>query len=320
MSSNSGAVNESVYSGESNAAISKSPEAVAADVPEGKRSNFVCDGSIVMNGEIVGIVTAVGASTIIAQRNARFEANAAAEEPEEECPEKEEIDWLLGLVMSFSYAMAAVTLFLLHGSFVGVSAVFAGLIVAGAMIGIGAPELAENIMNLYAVKYAKIGFMSFKKSKFVHVLRRVTCVIFDKTGTLTVNRQAATHAIVDGKIVEFTGASYNPADGSVACAPTKAAELMAAAATLCPIATAGTRDSDGTGLPTDRGLLVAGLKMRAAVSGEDLKALAHRPFPKTAESSGKYSAVKVAGGALVCAGQDWIFRRCGGKIVGAERK
>ncbi len=168
--------------------------------------NLVFAGTVAVSGEAAMVVTATGMHTEIG----KVAYLTQAIKPEMS-PLQKEIVGITKVVTLLAAALGVIFFFLGYwaaGLTLSVSFIFAiGIIVANVPEGLlptVSLSLAMGVQRM-ARKNAIV-----KKLSAVETLGSATVICTDKTGTLTQNQMFVTRLFVNGKLIEVTGAGYDP--------------------------------------------------------------------------------------------------------------
>lgn len=171
--------------------------------------NLVFAGTVAVSGEAVMVVTATGMHTEIGKVAYLTQAIRP-----EMSPLQKEIVSITKMVTLLAVTLGAAFFFLGYwaaGLTLSVSFIFAiGIIVANVPEGLlptVSLSLAMGVQRM-ARKNAIV-----KKLSAVETLGSATVICTDKTGTLTQNQMLVTRLFVNGKLIEVTGAGYEPKGG-----------------------------------------------------------------------------------------------------------
>jgi Ca2+-transporting ATPase len=245
--------------------VGKTTEPLPRDIPVADRKNMVYTGSVVTYGRARAVVAGTGMNTEFGKIAKEVAAVTTGRTPLEK--RTDEIGKWLGfialgiclLVIGISIArdmssgsstLDSAVKMMMFGIALAVAAVPEALaaIVTGALA-IGMREMAK--------KNALV-----RKMPAVETLGCTTVICTDKTGTLTKGEMTVRKAYANGRLVEVTGAGYEPRGELVDAGSAPSLEILLRSAVLCNDAGI-TKAEDGwtiKGDPTEAALVVAGLK------------------------------------------------------------
>lgn len=197
-------IDESVLTGESVPSI-KFVESLPADTPLADRENMAYSGTAASYGRGTGVVTATGMQTEFGKIATRIQQTK-----DEQTPLQRRLQ-SLGLILGVLVIAIAVALFAIQtlsgapvlDSFMiavalAVSAVPEGLVaVVTVALALGVRKMSRN--NAIVRRLAS-----------VETLGATTVICTDKTGTLTNDEMTVKTAFVNGRLIEVTGAGYQP--------------------------------------------------------------------------------------------------------------
>jgi Ca2+-transporting ATPase len=217
-------VDEGSLTGES-VTVSKSTDAVAADVPIQGKTNMVFSGTMVTNGAAYAVVTATGMKTEIGKIQ---EGVQEAKEDQEKTPLAQKLDdfgnQLTGVIGGICMAVWLVSYpkfsSPIFGGFWKGALYYAKVAVALGVAAIpeGLPAVITLCLSLGTRRMAKRNVI-VRKLPSVETLGCTTVICSDKTGTLTTNQMTSVSLVTvesssSGKpsLKEFTveGVSYDP--------------------------------------------------------------------------------------------------------------
>jgi len=198
-------INESTFSGES-LPVEKDVHAIAADAPLHERKNMVFIGTTVSHGRALAVVTATGMETEIGRI-----ATAISGVKKEKTPLEKSIEQLgrsLIWVVTGACIMLSVAALLHSMDWVDVML----LAVAAAVSGIpeGLPAAVTVVLAICVNRMAMRNVL-IRKLAAVETLGATTIICSDKTGTLTLNQMTVRNVWAGKRLLEVTGAGYEPA-------------------------------------------------------------------------------------------------------------
>ena len=200
-------VDNSALTGESQP-IYKTSEAV----PDGKEflwtelPNMVFAGATITSGSGRAAVIATGMQTEIGRI-----ASLTQEVREEKSPLQQEIEKVTKIVTFLSVTMGVGFFFL--GTYIGKLNVAAAFVFAIGIIVANVPEgLLPTVSLSLAMAVQRMAKRNaiIKRLSSVETLGCTTVICTDKTGTLTTNEISVTRILVNGKIINISGARYEP--------------------------------------------------------------------------------------------------------------
>ena len=298
-------IDEASLTGES-LAVEKSTDAVAADAMLGDRSSMAYSGTLVINGQGIGIVAATGLKTEIGRITRLISGIESVSTP------------LMRKINGFSFHLAIVILciavvtfafgVLLRGYPLTDMFLMVVALVASA-IPEGLPAIMTIILALGVQRMARHRAI-IRRLPAVETLGSVTVICSDKTGTLTRNEMTVQLVVTGRASYRATGVGYAPegrisADDDPEAVAHERADLLPAlqAGMLCNDSSLEHRDGSWhiVGDPTEGALLVLGAK-----GGLELQQL-NREWPRLDsipfESENRYMATHHRDSA----GEDWIL-------------
>lgn len=284
-------VQESILTGESQA-TDKNIEIVPTDAPLGDRNCMAYAGTLVTNGNAIGVVVSTGKYTEVGKISEMLSSVQSIETPLLRKVNKFN-RWLTLSILLVSIGIFFTGIYITHYSTDEIFLATVGFAVAA--IPEGLPPVLTITLAVGVTLLAKHHTI-IRHLPSVETLGSVTVICSDKTGTLTHNELMVQKVITAKDIISVTGNGYNP-EGDILVNdrlfnPEESRELQTAAraAVLC-------NDSDLTsangrwqvhGFPMDGALLVLGLKALLDIQHE------RQSMPRTDlipfESSHKYMA------------------------------
>ena len=197
-------MDESPLTGESRA-VKKEVSVLDEDVTIAERKNMAYSGTTVAYGRGKGVVTAIGMRTELG-KIARMLVGAK----EEETPLKRRINEI-GRWLSVIYVCICATIFVL-GVLSGLSLL--GIVIwcislAVAIVPETLPLIITGTLALGMQRMARKRAI-VRKLPAVETLGCITAICSDKTGTLTKNEMTVRRVYVGEKVIEVTGAGYEP--------------------------------------------------------------------------------------------------------------
>jgi Ca2+-transporting ATPase len=198
-------INESTFTGES-LPVDKDVHAIAADAPLHDRKNMVFMGTTVSHGRALAVVTATGMETEIGRI-----ATAISGVKKEKTPLEKSIEQLgrsLIWIVTGACIMLSVAALLHSMDWVDVML----LAVAAAVSGIpeGLPAAVTVVLAICVNRMAMRNVL-IRKLAAVETLGATTIICSDKTGTLTLNQMTVRNVWAGKRLLEVTGAGYEPA-------------------------------------------------------------------------------------------------------------
>lgn len=197
-------VDESPLTGESRA-VKKGVSVLNEDVTIAERKNMVYSGTTVTYGRGKGVVTATGMRTELG-KIARMLVGAK----EEETPLKRRINEI-GRWLSVIYVCICTTIFVL-GVLSGLPLLWMviwSISLAVAIVPETLPLIITGTLALGVQRMARKRAI-VRKLPAVETLGCITAICSDKTGTLTKNEMTVRRVYVGEKMIEVTGAGYEP--------------------------------------------------------------------------------------------------------------
>jgi Ca2+-transporting ATPase len=273
-------LDESALTGESVATDKDSEAVLEDDVPLAERQTMVYTGTAIVQGRGQAIVTATAATTEIGKISTLM-----AGTEQEQTPLQERLDRLGRYLALAALVIAAVMVVV--GLWRGqefLSMLETSLALAIAAVPEGLPAVLTIALALGMRRMAQRRAI-VRRLAAVETLGSTNVICTDKTGTLTQNQMTVRELHLGGRVVQVTGAGYEPTgkfyvDGqSVSLQPDPHFRLALQAGVLCN--TASLERTDGrwevVGDPTEGALLVM-----AAKSGLDFEA-ERDVYPKVGE-------------------------------------
>lgn len=254
-------IDEASLTGES-LAVEKSVISVTPEAPLADRSNMAYAGTLVVNGQGMGIVVATGMKTEIGRITAMMSAVQRVDTP------------LIRRINAFSFHLAVIIICLAIATFAfGVlvrgyridNMFLMAVALAASAIPEGLPAIMTVILALGVQRMARRHAI-VRRLPAVETLGSVTVICSDKTGTLTRNEMTVQLIVTGGGSYEVTGVGYNP-DGTIhpLNGDHDATDLMTTlrVGVLCNDSALGppSEDRHVAGDPTEIALLVLGEKV-----------------------------------------------------------
>jgi P-type Ca2+ transporter type 2C len=260
-------IDESMLTGES-ATVRKTTQSLKVELPVEDRKNMVFSGTLVTHGRGKAIVVATGMKTQIGKIASLLKETEKAQTPIQrrtlDLSKKLSLIAIVTSAITFVLALLAGFGFLESFLFVlaaAVSAIPQGLpIVVTITLAIGVRRMAKRNAII-------------RKLQAVDTLGSATVICTDKTGTLTTNQMTVRKILSDNRIMDVTGAGFNP-EGEIQLngqpvdvTNDKSLKLLLQTATLCSDARLRLREINGEarweiyGDPTEGALVVAAAKV-----------------------------------------------------------
>ncbi|MCQ3925747.1 MAG: cation-transporting P-type ATPase [Candidatus Jettenia caeni] len=169
--------------------------------------NMVFAGATVTSGTGKASVIATGMYTEIGRI-----ASLTQELKEEKSPLQRELEKVTKIVTMLAVAMGVAFFFL--GTYIGGLSITAAFIFAIGIIVANVPEgLLPTVTLSLAIAVQRMAKRNalIKKLSSVETLGSTTVICTDKTGTLTTNEMSVIRIFVNGKLINVSGARYEPA-------------------------------------------------------------------------------------------------------------
>jgi Ca2+-transporting ATPase len=198
------AVDESLLTGES-VPVTKTAAVLTADVILAERSNMIYSSTTVLEGRGKGVVTATGMQTEFGKI-----AEMIAGAPDVETPLKRRINEI-GRGLSTAYVIicaAILAVGVLRGYEFLVMLIW-GISLAVAIVPETLPLIITGTLAVGVQRMARKKAI-VRKLPAVETLGCITTICSDKTGTLTKNEMTVRALYAGGRMVEVTGAGYEP--------------------------------------------------------------------------------------------------------------
>jgi P-type Ca2+ transporter type 2C len=258
-------VREAALTGESEAVFKRAELLLDEAAPVLERQNCLFQGTEVVRGRGVAVVTATGMATELGQI-ATLINNAGGEST----PLQERLDGLAKVLVGSSLALVAVVVGL--GLLLGqdpLNLLEISLSMAVAIVPEGLPAVITVTLAIGTQRMVRKAAL-IRRLPAVEALGSVTVICSDKTGTLTQNRQVVQELRIGTQAVAVSGLGYNPTGefsssalaapaGASAGAPQGLQTLLLQAGVLCSDAELR-QDKDGVwdvlGDPTEGALAV----------------------------------------------------------------
>jgi magnesium-transporting ATPase (P-type) len=234
-------------------------------------------GTFAVEGEAIGIVTAIGKSTRLAQI---AQMTAAGRRPPS--PLALELNRVVQVIALVSVAVGSV--FLVIASLAGIRLTDAFLFALGVTVALVPEGLLPTVtlsLAMGAQRMAARGAL-VRRLESVETLGSTTFICTDKTGTLTQNQMSVVEAWVPGGRASVEGSGYNPA-GTVQIGPKLLPSFreLASAAALYSNGRAVLREGRwiAQGNPLEVALDVFARRLNVDIEGEEANSPAVRRFP-----------------------------------------
>lgn len=274
-------IDESLLTGES-VPVNKDAAVLSADAILAERSNMIYSGTTVLEGRGRGVVTATGMRTEFGKI-----AGMLASAPEEETPLKKRTQeigrWLSTAYVIICAAILAVGV--LRGYDFLVMLIW-GISLAVALVPETLPLIIAGTLAVGVQRMARKKAI-VRKLPAVETLGCITAICSDKTGTLTKNEMTVRALYAGGRMVEVTGAGYDPRGEFLDQRTGERIDLRAAPALRMALQIAALCNDSGVrlegtdckinGTPTEGALVVAAQK-----AGIEKRELEQR-FPRLQE-------------------------------------
>ncbi|MFZ9946571.1 MAG: HAD-IC family P-type ATPase, partial [Vulcanococcus sp.] len=200
------AAQEATLTGEAEAVFKRSEPMLAADTPVLERHNCLFQGTDVVRGRGVAVVTATGMATQLGQIAGMLNTAGG-----QSTPLQARLDELAkALVLS---ALSLVAVVVAVGWFVGqplLNLLEVSLSMAVAIVPEGLPAVITVTLAIGTQRMVRRAAL-IRRLPAVEGLGSVTVICSDKTGTLTQNRQVVQQLRVGTTAVTVTGQGYEPA-------------------------------------------------------------------------------------------------------------
>ncbi|MGB5136562.1 MAG: HAD-IC family P-type ATPase [Prochlorococcaceae cyanobacterium] len=263
-------VREAALTGEAEAVFKQAELVLEASTPVLERLNCLFQGTEVVRGRGVAVVTATGMATELGQIAELINTAGG-----ESTPLQERLDGLAKVLVGSSLALVAlvVGLGLLFGQD-PLNLLEVSLSMAVAIVPEGLPAVITVTLAIGTQRMVRRAAL-IRRLPAVEALGSVTVICSDKTGTLTQNRQVVQELRLGTEAVAVSGLGYepqgsftarplNPPAGSNAGAPDGLRQLLLQAAVLCSDAE-HRQNADGAweilGDPTEGALSVVAAKV-----------------------------------------------------------
>ncbi|GAD16300.1 cation-transporting P-type ATPase [Lentilactobacillus otakiensis] len=206
-------INESHLTGESDA-IQKTIEVVDDDTELGDRTNMGYSGSMVVNGNGIGVVVATGMNTELGKISGLMQ-----DVDDQKTPIEKSVHSLSKKLMIIAAVIIAITIgydlvkqliqvgSISMDSIGGISAT--AIAIAVASIPDAMPVVLSIVLTIGAKMMASQKGL-VKSLSSVETLGSATYIASDKTGTLTKNEMAVTRFLANGKVYNVEGNGYTP--------------------------------------------------------------------------------------------------------------
>ena len=264
------ALREAALTGEAEAVFKRPDLVLEASTPVLERLNCVFQGTEVVRGRGLAVVSATGMETELGQIAALITSAGG-----ERTPLQVRLDGLAHALVAG--ALALVSVVVVVGWLLGqplLNLLEVSLSMAVAIVPEGLPAVITVTLAIGTQRMVHRAAL-IRRLPAVEGLGSVTVICSDKTGTLTQNRQVVRELRLADAAVQVSGDGYEPNGSFDALAdapPAAALQLLLAAGALCNDAELR-RDSNGTwevlGDPTEGALVVAAAK--AGLDAEHLR-------------------------------------------------
>ncbi|WP_254928283.1 cation-transporting P-type ATPase [Cyanobium sp. T1B-Tous] len=232
-------VREAALTGESDAVFKRAELLLDAATPVLERLNCLFQGTEVVRGRGVAVVTATGMATELGQIATLINTAGG-----ESTPLQERLDGLAKVLVGSSLALVAVVVGL--GLLLGqdpLNLLEISLSMAVAIVPEGLPAVITVTLAIGTQRMVRKAAL-IRRLPAVEALGSVTVICSDKTGTLTQNRQVVQELRIGTEAVAVTGQGYVPTgaftatalaapSGAVAGSPAGLQELLLQAGVLC---------------------------------------------------------------------------------------
>jgi Ca2+-transporting ATPase len=273
-------IDEALLTGESRPAVKTAGPIEGDDLPLGDRLNLAFMGTTIVDGRGRMLVTATGSRTEVGRIGRMIE-----EAPPRTTPLERKVARLSRALVVLVLGLCAVIV--AAGAIRGrpfLEMLEIGVSLAIAAVPEGLPAVVTMALALGVQRMARRRVV-VRRLAAVETLGSTTVICTDKTGTLTRNEMTVRRIVLDGRVIEVTGAGYAPAGefrlGEVRLDPRADGHLALALriAVLCNDARIERRGGRflPLGDPTEAALVAAGMK-----AGLDPDGLA-RDYPRVAE-------------------------------------
>lgn len=206
-------INESHLTGESDA-IDKSVEPIDEETELGDRTNMGYSGSMVVNGNGIGVVVATGMDTELGKISGLMQDIDDQKTPIEKSAYSlsQKLMIIAGIIIVITIGYDLVKQLIQVGSismdsFGGISAT--AIAIAVASIPDAMPVVLSIVLTIGAKMMASQKGL-VKSLSSVETLGSTTYIASDKTGTLTKNEMAVTRFLANGQIYNVEGNGYTP--------------------------------------------------------------------------------------------------------------
>lgn len=232
-------VREAALTGESDAVFKRAELLLEAATPVLERLNCLFQGTEVVRGRGVAVVTATGMATELGQIATLINTAGG-----ESTPLQERLDGLAKVLVGSSLALVAVVVGL--GLLLGqdpLNLLEVSLSMAVAIVPEGLPAVITVTLAIGTQRMVRRAAL-IRRLPAVEALGSVTVICSDKTGTLTQNRQVVQELRLGTAAVAVSGLGYEPTGaftatalaapaGAVAGTPAGLQDLLVQAAVLC---------------------------------------------------------------------------------------
>lgn len=212
-------INESHLTGESDA-INKDTQAVSEDTELGDRSNMGYSGSMVVNGNGIGVVVATGMKTELGKISSLMQGIDDQKTPIEKSVHglSKKLMMIAAMIILLTIGYDVVKQLMEAGSvslesLAGISST--AIAIAVASIPDAMPVVLSIVLTIGAKMMAdQKGLV--KSLSSVETLGSTTYIASDKTGTLTKNEMTVTRFMANGRIYAVEGNGYTPVGDFIA--------------------------------------------------------------------------------------------------------
>ena len=196
---------EAALTGEADAVFKKPDLVLEADTPVLERQNCLFQGTEVIRGRGVAVVTGTGMATELGQIAALINSASAGK-----TPLQQRLDGLARVLVGASLAL--VTLVLGIGALLGqplFNLLEVSLSMAVAIVPEGLPAVITVTLAIGTQRMVRRAAL-IRRLPAVESLGSVTVICSDKTGTLTQNRQVVRELVLGTTRIEVSGQGYEP--------------------------------------------------------------------------------------------------------------
>ncbi|MFX1450807.1 MAG: cation-translocating P-type ATPase, partial [Promethearchaeota archaeon] len=284
-------IQEAAFTGESVPVKKKIDVIDEKDIPINERKNMAYSTTVVTYGRGRGLVIHTGMST---EYGKIAKTILTAEEKKTPLQEKlaklgKKLGILIIIICVVIFITAYVRSILTHHHFDALDMFLAAVGLAVAAVPEGLPAIVTIALSIGVMRLVEKNAI-IRKLPAVETLGCSTIICSDKTGTLTQNEMTVRKVLVNNKVIDITGAGYEPIGkfyaGSEEILPEKddTLSLLLRVATLCNDASLHRNTTMGSrweiiGDPTEGALLT----LSAKASNDFLKEELELTFPRIAE-------------------------------------